>query len=150
MWRRSGLPILVRMQLPIILTFHHLDRSGALEERARKLGHHLARFNDRITHCHMTLQGPNNPGNNAGAQYLVKIDLMVPGAQIHADSLHVDGAGHEDVYLALRDAFNNAKRQLLDLSAVQNRRSNSAAQQRPASAVNKHSDSAAMIGSSAK
>jgi hypothetical protein len=39
----------------------------------------------------------------------------VPGAQIHADSLHIDGAGHKDIYLALRDAFNNAKRQLQDL-----------------------------------
>jgi hypothetical protein len=36
----------------------------------------------------------------------------VPGAQIHADSLHVDGEGHKDIYLALRDAFNSAKRQL--------------------------------------
>jgi hypothetical protein len=124
MWRQRGLPILGRVQSPIILTFHHIDRSGALEERARKLGHHLARFNERITHCTITLQGPDDP-DGGGAQYLVKIDLMVPGAQIHADSLHVDGAGHQNICLALRDAFNNAKRQLLDLS-VQRRRSNTA------------------------
>jgi hypothetical protein len=118
MWRQRGLPILGNVQSPIILKFHHIDRSGALEERARKLGHHLARFNERITHCNITLQGPDGPGDpdDGGAQYLVKIDLIVPGAQIHADSLHVDGAGHQDIYLALRDAFNNAKRQLLDLS----------------------------------
>jgi hypothetical protein len=61
--------------------------------------------------CHMTLEGPNSR-RDGGAPYLVKIDLTVPGAQIHADSLHVDGAGHKDIYLALRDAFNNAKRQL--------------------------------------
>ncbi|MHB8477427.1 MAG: HPF/RaiA family ribosome-associated protein [Steroidobacteraceae bacterium] len=108
------------MQSPMTLTFRHIDRSGALEERARKLGHHLARFNERITHCHMTLQGPENPGG--GAAYLVKIDLTVPGAHIHADSLHLDGAGHDDVYLALRDAFNNAKRQLLGLPAVRGRK----------------------------
>jgi putative sigma-54 modulation protein len=110
------------MQSPIILTFHHIDRSGALEERARKLGHHLTRFNERITHCHMTLQGPDSPGAGAGAAYLVKIDLTVPGAHIHADSLHVDGTGHEAIYLALRDAFNNAKRQLQGLSAVRGRK----------------------------
>jgi len=122
MWRQRGLPILGRVQSPISLTFHHIDRSGALEERARKLGHHLARFNERITHCNITLQGPDDP-HDGGAPYLVKIDLMVPGAQIHADSLHVDGAGHQDIYLALRDAFNNAKRQLLDLRVL-SRRSN--------------------------
>jgi Sigma 54 modulation protein / S30EA ribosomal protein len=124
MWRQRGLPILGRVRTPIILTFYHIDRSGALEERARKLGHHLAHFNERITHCSITFQGPDYP-DGGGAQYLVKIDLMVPGAQIHADSLHVDGAGHQDIYLALRDAFNNAKRQLLDLRVL-SRRSNTA------------------------
>jgi ribosome-associated translation inhibitor RaiA len=104
------------MQPPITLTFRHLEHSGAVEERARKLGQRLARFNGRITRCHMTLEGPGER-TERGAPYLAKIDLTVPGAHIHADSLHVDGIGHEDIYLALRDAFNNAKRQLLRLSA---------------------------------
>jgi hypothetical protein len=64
--------------------------------------------------CHMTLEGPGNRGDS-DASYVVKIDLTVPNAHIHADSLHIDGAGHKDIYLALRDAFNNAKRQLQDL-----------------------------------
>jgi hypothetical protein len=102
------------MRPPMTLTFRHIDHSGALEARARKLGSRLECFCERITQCHMTLEGPGN-GSTAGAPYLVKIDLTVPSAQIHADSLHVDGAGHQDIYLALRDAFNNAKRQLQDL-----------------------------------
>jgi len=96
------------------LTFRHIERSGALEERARRLGSRLERFNERITQCHMILEGPDSR-RSSETPYLVKIDLTVPGAQIHADSLHHDGAGHKDIYLALRDAFNNAKRQLLDL-----------------------------------
>jgi putative sigma-54 modulation protein len=103
--------------LPTI-TFRHIDHSGALEDRARKLGSRLRRFSERIIQCHMTLEGPDNP-RGGGAHYFVKIDLAVPGAQIRADSLHVDGAGHEDIYLALRDAFNNAKRQLLALDRDQ-------------------------------
>jgi ribosome-associated translation inhibitor RaiA len=102
------------MPPPITLSFRHIDHSGALEDRARKLGSRLERFSERITQCHMTLEGPGNRSDRR-APYLVKIDLIVPGAQIHADSLHVDGAGHKDIYLALRDAFNNAKRQLQDL-----------------------------------
>jgi ribosome-associated translation inhibitor RaiA len=104
------------MQPPITFTFRHIEHSGALEERARKLGQRLARFNGRITQCHMTLEGPGDR-RERGAPFLAKIDLAVPGAHIHADSLHVDGAGHEDIYLALRDAFNNAKRQLQRLSS---------------------------------
>ena len=104
------------MQPTITLTFRHIAHTGALEERARKLGQRLTRFNGRITQCHMTLEGPGGRSERA-APYLVKIDLAVPGAHIHADSLHVDGVGHEDIYLALRDAFNNAKRQLQRLSS---------------------------------
>jgi len=96
------------------ITFRHIDHSGALEERALKLGSRLVRFSERIMQCRMTLEGPSNRRDD-GAPYVVKIDLTVPGAQIHADSLHADGAGHKDIYLALRDAFNNAKRQLQDL-----------------------------------
>jgi ribosome-associated translation inhibitor RaiA len=102
------------MQQPITMTFRHMDHSGALEDRARKLGSRLQRFSERIIRCHMTLEGPDHL-RGIGASYVVKIDLTVPGAQIHADSLHVDGAGHKDIYLALRDAFNNAKRQLQGL-----------------------------------
>jgi hypothetical protein len=100
--------------LPLTLAFHHIDRSGALEERARKLGARLGRFSDRITQFHMVLEGPG-AGHDGDALFCVKIDLTVPGAHIHADSLHADGRGHKDIYLALRDAFNNAKGQLQGL-----------------------------------
>ena len=99
------------MQPTITLSFRHVEHSGALEDRARKLGARLERFSGRIMQCHMALEGPGGD-HDGGPGYLVKIDLTVPGAQIHADSLHVDGAGHKDIYLALRDAFNSAKRQL--------------------------------------
>jgi hypothetical protein len=44
-----------------------------------------------------------------------KIHVSVPGAQIHADSVNRDGVGHTDVFLALRDAYDSARRQLRDL-----------------------------------
>jgi len=102
------------MPLPVNLTFRHIDHSGALESRARELGQRLQRYGERITYCHMIFDGSRRSANS-GASYQVQIDLAVPGAQIHADSLQIDGAGHKDIYVALRDAFNNAKRQLQEL-----------------------------------
>jgi hypothetical protein len=96
------------------LTFRHIEHSSALEACARESGHRLQRYGERIMQCHMTLEGPDDR-RDVGGPYLVKIALTVPGAHIHADSLHVDGAGHKDIYLALCDAFNNAARQLQDL-----------------------------------
>jgi len=102
------------MRSPMTLTFRHTDHSSALEARARELGERLQRCGERITHCHMTIEGARS-GRNGNAPYSVQIDLAIPGAQIHADSLQIDGAGHKDIYLALREAFNNAKRQLQEL-----------------------------------
>ncbi len=102
------------MQSPITLTFRHVERSGALEDRARTLASRLERFSQGIIKCHMTLEGPANPQGRQSA-YQVKIDLSLPRAHIHADSLRSDGEGHRDIYLALREAFINAKRQLQGL-----------------------------------
>jgi len=102
------------MRSPMTLTFRRIDHSSALEARARELGERLQRYGERITQCHMTLEGSRG-GHGSGSPYVVQIDLAVPGAQIHADSLQMDGAGHKDIYLALREAFNNAKRQLQEL-----------------------------------
>ncbi len=102
------------MRSPVTLTFRHTDHSSALEARARELGERLQRYGERITQCHMTLEGSRG-GHHSGAPYVVQIDLAVPGAQIHADSRQLNGAGHEDINLALREAFTNAKRQLQEL-----------------------------------
>ena len=102
------------MNFPLSLSFRRVERSGPLEDRARKLAERLPRFCDRIAECRMVLEASDGPGRDSPT-YAVKIDLAVPGAHIHADSLHVDGSGHRDIYLALRDAFNNAKRQLQGL-----------------------------------
>ncbi|MGO9515260.1 MAG: HPF/RaiA family ribosome-associated protein [Steroidobacteraceae bacterium] len=99
------------MQSPISLTFRHIERSGALEARVREMGERLRRYHAGITQCRVTVDGDGADG----APYAVKIHLSVPVAQIHADSTHRNGAGHADVYAALRDAYMSARRQLQDL-----------------------------------
>ena len=102
------------MPFPLALSFQRVQRSGSLEDRARKLAQRLNRFSNRISECRMMLEARDEPGK-VSVTYAVIIELALPGAHIHADSLHVDGSGHADIYLALRDAFNNARRQLQGL-----------------------------------
>ncbi len=101
------------MTSPVSIDFRHIERSGALEARVREMGERLQRYSGRATRCRMTVEGGLQGG--AGARYSVSIYLSVPGAQIHADSVQRDGSGHRDVYLALRDAYGRARRQLQDL-----------------------------------
>lgn len=101
------------MESPITLTFRHIDRTGELEACAREIGHRLRRFNERITQCHLVVEGRVDGAK--GAPCSVKIHLSVPGAQIHAGSVHNSGDQQSDVSVALREAFNDAKRQLQEL-----------------------------------
>ena len=103
------------MHAPMTVTYRHIDQSDALNARARELTHRLQRFGKRITQCHLTVEGRVGR-RRKGGPYSVKLHLSVPGAEIHADSLHGDGTRHNDVYSALRGAFDNAKRQLQDLN----------------------------------
>jgi ribosome-associated translation inhibitor RaiA len=107
-----AMPTIRAMQMT--MTFRHIDRSGALESRARELGERLRRYHSGITLCHVTVEGAVDH-RAGGSNYAVRIHLSVPGAQIHADSGHHDGMVQRDVYIALRDAYASARRQLQDL-----------------------------------
>jgi ribosomal subunit interface protein len=109
------------MQKPLRVTFRHMDPSPALEERVREHLDRLERFHDEIIHCSVVVDAP--PGHSQkGAPFEIKIDLSVPGKEI---SVRSDGArreSHTDAYVALRDAFENAKRVLQDFELARRER----------------------------
>jgi ribosome-associated translation inhibitor RaiA len=89
------------------LTFRHVPRSGALESAARDILSRLQNLYHRITACHIVLEGA---AEAPGIQYLVKIHVSVPGAQIHAES--APRALHAESRHAFDSAYENVKRQL--------------------------------------
>ena len=99
------------MQPPLTLTFRHVARSAALEAQARDLASRLQRIDEHISRCHVTLERLTGDGIPDSA-YVVKIELSVPGAQIQADSLQADSSGHTSLFVAMRDAYDNARQQL--------------------------------------
>ena len=101
------------MSSPVTLTFRHLPRSGALEASARDVSDRLRRLNDRMTACHIVFEGM--PERAGGVQFRVKIQMSVPGAQIHAESARQADEGHTLNHSPLRSAYENAKRQLAKL-----------------------------------
>lgn len=88
-----------------------MDSSLALEERIRDKVAALERLNDQITSCHVTLEGPPLH-QRQGKVYAVHLVIHVPEKQlVFGRTAHRDPA-HEDVYLAVRDAFAAAERGL--------------------------------------
>lgn len=105
------------MQVPLQIDFENMDRSDAvvahIEERVEK----LERFYPRITACRVTVVAPHRHHRH-GKIYAVRINLDVPGKHITIDHTGPKDHAHEDVTVALRDAFAAAQRRLEDHSRL--------------------------------
>ncbi len=101
------------MQVPLQITFHDIDPSDAIEARIRERAAKLEEFYDRITSCRVVVEAPHRR-NHKGRLYSVRIDLALPGAEIVVNREPQLNHAHEDVYVALRDAFNAAQRRIQD------------------------------------
>jgi len=102
------------MQTPLEITFRNLDHSDAVEAKVREKAAKLEQVFDRITSCRVTVEALNRQ-HVKGNLFHVHIEVGVPGKQVVADNSGKNHA-HEDVYVALRDAFAAARRRLEDRS----------------------------------
>jgi cold shock CspA family protein len=90
-----------------------MDPSAAIEEQCRKEAAKLERYFGRITSCRVTIETPHRR-RQKGNFFRVTIDLSVPGAEVLVNR---EPAGHhtaEDFQVALREAFDTARRELED------------------------------------
>lgn len=96
------------MQIPLQITIRDMEHSEALETRIREKMNKLEEFFKHIMSCRVVVEVPHKH-HNQGKNFNVRIDITVPGNEIVVNRDHA-----EDVYVALRDAFSAAKRQLED------------------------------------
>jgi ribosomal subunit interface protein len=101
------------MQVPLQVTFIGMEPSAALEARARQKMEKLERFFDRIISGQVVIEAPHRH-HHQGKCYAVRIRLRVPGREIDVSRAGPQDQAHEDPYVALRDAFDAAGRQLED------------------------------------
>lgn len=92
----------------IQITLRHIERSEALETRIRRLAAKLERVHGGIARCRVVVEAPPRHKQHGG-QFVVRLDLKVTGHEIVVNRDH-----SEDPYVALRDAFEAAGRQLED------------------------------------
>jgi ribosomal subunit interface protein len=101
------------MQIPLQITFRNIEHSDFIEAGIREKAEKLEQFVEHMTSCRVVVEAPHKH-HNKGVIYRVKIDITLPGKEIvvnhHSDEHHA----HEDVYVAIRDAFDAARRQLED------------------------------------
>jgi len=94
-----------------------MEASLAIERRIREKVEKLERFHPNITACRVTIELPNQK-HQKGNLFQVRIDMEVAGSLLVADRSSSKNHAHEDVYVAIRDAFNALRRQLQDYVRV--------------------------------
>ncbi len=107
------------MNLPLQISYRNIGPSEAIEARVREKAEKLETFFGRITSCRVMIEAQERH-RRKGRLYHVRIDITVPGGEIVVSRNPKAKQAHEDVYVAIRDAFDAARRQLDDHSRVRN------------------------------
>lgn len=99
------------MQLPLQITFRHMDTSEAVEADIREKVKKLNQVFDHIMSCRVVVE-QSHKSHTQGNLFRIGIDVTVPGRELAVSRDPGDNHAHEDVYVVLRDAFDSMWRQL--------------------------------------
>ncbi|NIR29669.1 MAG: HPF/RaiA family ribosome-associated protein [Gammaproteobacteria bacterium] len=99
------------MRAAFELSFRDMEPSPAIEQRVRKLATKLEDLCEDLTSCRVVVEAPHRH-HRRGNLYHVRVDLTVPGEELVASRDPAKRHRREDVYAAIRDAFDAARRQL--------------------------------------
>ena len=101
------------MQIPLEISFRHMDPSAAMEAVIREKAAKLERYFDRVVACRVVVEAPHRR-HTKGKLFSVGVTVAVPGKDLVANHTGGNNHAHEDAYVAIRDAFDAAGRQLED------------------------------------
>jgi ribosome-associated translation inhibitor RaiA len=107
------------------IVFRGMPHSDALEARIRGKARKLAQFFPFLIGCRVVAEVPYR-GHGNSSQFVVRLDVAVPGGEIV-----VNREDHEDIRIALREAFRAARRQLKGCNGRQRAREGASATMEP-------------------
>jgi ribosome-associated translation inhibitor RaiA len=95
------------------ITFRGMETSEALEQKIRARIADLEQIYNRITACSVRVESFHKHPSG-GQSFHVSVDLTLPKGNIVVRREPAPKHGHEDAYVAVREAFDVARRQLED------------------------------------
>lgn len=101
------------MKLPLQITSRNVSLSEKAEQTIRDKAAKLDQVYDRIMGCRVLVEAPHRHQQH-GNRYNVRLDITVPGSEIV-----IKREENEDLYVAIRDAFDAARRKIKEHSAKQ-------------------------------
>lgn len=106
------------MQLPLQISFHNVSRTSEIEDLIWEHAATLNEFYGRIMSCRVVVDMPHRHHEH-GNLYQVRIDLKVPGEEIAITREPSQHVACRDLHVAIRDAFDEARRKLEDYARRQ-------------------------------
>lgn len=106
------------MQVPLEIYFHNTAKSDTIESIVRERAQRLERFADNIVSCRVTIDAPHKHHRH-GKLFRVSVDVHLPGGHVVVSRDPSEHHAHEDVAVAIRDAFDAARRRLQDYLRVE-------------------------------
>ena len=100
------------------VVFRGLDHSPAVEEVVNKRLDKLERFNHNIQSLRVILEAPHN-NHHKGNVFHVTVEAMLPQHDLVVNNDQHDKHSHEDIYVAIRDAFDAMERRLKSVTGKQ-------------------------------
>lgn len=104
------------MQNPLQIVFRDIPSSEAIDAEVRKRVAKLEKLCGDMVACKVSVEADGKHKTH-GNMFKVRVDITVPGNELVVDGHHTT---HEDAYVAVRDSFDAAARQLEEY--VQRRR----------------------------
>ena len=92
------------------VVYHNIDQTKAISEAVKKRIDKLERYCDHIINGRVVLDSPHN-NHHKGKVYSVTLEIHTPELEVRVNQDQHDNHAHEDLYVAIRDAFNVAERQ---------------------------------------
>src|SRR5512143_3159896 len=100
------------MRVPLQISFRNMGHSEAVERAIVERAGRLERFSDRIMGCRVVVETRHH--RHQGNLFHIRIDLTLPRHEIVVGRDPALHQAYEDVYVAVRDAFDAARRRLED------------------------------------
>jgi ribosomal subunit interface protein len=93
------------------VVFRGIEHSQAVEDAVHKRLSKLERFSDEIQSLRVILESPHK-NHFKGKVYHIGVEALIPNYDIVIAHEQHDKHEHEDIYVAIRDAFNALERRL--------------------------------------
>jgi cold shock CspA family protein len=107
------------MNVPLEISFRDVEKTQSLEDLIRGEAASLEEVNDHVSSCRVIVEQPQKH-LKSGSPYRVRIDMTVPPKhELVARREPGQGEMHEELETVILDAFDDARRQLRELSSRQ-------------------------------